>query len=237
MVISDISQELLMFLLSVLAAYTLYLKAKFKEYGKIDGKLQSLEKLEVIEKSLDTIKKNSEFEYHKKKEDLKNLELLFENITISQRKVLHSSIHRIKFYTELQQLLKKNEEACVNKIVTELDDLHSNYFSEYDKAEFLFKAYFNEYDCKGIEAWFYGFSAAKCCAEGKFKEALSKTLTILTSLKPDKKEEFKIKISKDIARNIGFENELINAGVEETEEYREGFNALMKLVREQHKLQ
>ena len=59
MAISDISQELLMFLLSVLAVYTLYLKAKFKEYGKIDGKLQSLEKLEVIEKSLDTIKKNS----------------------------------------------------------------------------------------------------------------------------------------------------------------------------------
>ena len=184
MAISDISQELLMFLLSVLAVYTLYLKAKFKEYGKIDGKLQSLEKLEVIEKSLDTIKKNSEFEYHKKKEDLKNLELLFENITISQRKVLHSSIHRIKFYTELQQSLKKNEEACINKIVSELDDLHSNYFSEYDKAEFLFTAYFNEYDCKGIEAWFYGSSAAKCCAEDQFKEALSKTLTILTSLKP-----------------------------------------------------
>ena len=235
MVISDISQEFLMILLSLLAAYTLYLEAKFKEYGKIDGKLQSLEKLKIIEESLDNIKHNLEFEYHKKKEDLKNLELLFENITISQSKVLHSSIHRIKFYTELQQLLKKNEEACVNKIATELDDLHSSYFSEYDKAEFLFKAYFNEYDCKGIEAWFYGFSAAKFCAEEKFIEVLSNALTILTSLEPDKKDDFKIKISKDISRNIDFENKLISAGSAETKTYKEGFNALMKLVREQHK--
>jgi hypothetical protein len=236
MVISDIlQQQVLMFLSLLLSVYVVYLKTKFKEYAKIDGKLQSLDKLEVIEKSLDTIKKHSEFEYHKKKEDLKNLELLFENITRSQRKVLQSAIHRIKFYIELEQSLKKNEDSCINRIISELDDLYANDFSEYDTAEFLFNAYFNEYDCKGIQTWFYAFSAAKCCAEGQFKNILSEALTILTSLQPDKKEEFKIKLSKDIARNIGFEKELISAGAEQTANYKEGFNELMKSVRQQYK--
>jgi hypothetical protein len=158
----------------ILIAYLGFFKSKFKTYGELEAKLQQLDKLEEIEKSLNNIKNNSEFDYWKRKSDLERLER-FAFITLDVKKVITKAYEDL--FSKLMNIKRdiiSSEKSSNFKYLFDKYALHDDAFENRirTEAQIMYSIYYSRYESDEFHAAFHDWSEAVYNIEENFHEYL-----------------------------------------------------------------
>lgn len=175
-------------LVAVLSIYLLYFNSKFKKYGNIDAQFQKLAKLEKIEKALTSVKASaeifvkhdnkyllanietimakvrnqSEFEYHKRKEDSERLERLSTRL-IDASDISNNNIElfydsMIIYRSKVLENLKDNSQEMPVELINLISKSTNDRVPEGAEAKVLYNIFFRAYECTdfnhAFEQWY-----------------------------------------------------------------------------------